>query len=355
MNFLRRSFVIYNQAVGYAENRLAPARRWATRRFPTHVLRLAVVCFSILAWCCPGISAKEFRFAFSDTLQVEDNPRIDVSFPDGQVQVVGGDGTEIVVEATKIVHAVSMEEARDIANGFTIALARSGSRYQVHADYKQLTERKRSLWKKLLGNGEVESYGALEWTIQVPSNCMLTVSAQHGRIAVSHIRGELTIKSSTAEIDLASIEGAISVQNTSGSTSGEFLFGETTVRQAMGRVDLKWVEGDTRIKTTSANIALVQERGAIDVETLAGNVDIATRLNSSRDYFVETETGHIRLAIPETSSADLRIESEIGEIQIDVPVTVRTMSDQLVEGIFGYGGVRVSLRSVSGDVTVAQQ
>jgi DUF4097 and DUF4098 domain-containing protein YvlB len=248
-----------------------------------------------------------------------------------------------------------MDDAQAIADGFTIDASRSGDHYHLNADFKQQTERKRSLWKKLLGNGEIESYGSLEWTIQVPSDCDLNVSSQHGGISISHIQGDVTVKGSSAEIELASLEGTISVLNTSGSTSGEFLFGNLTVRQAMGNVNLQWIEGDTRVKSTSANISLVQERGAIDIETVAGNVDIATRLNSTRDYYVETESGHIRLAIPETSSADLRIETQIGQIKIDVPVSVRTMTDQLVEGVFGYGGVHVSLHSVSGDVTVAQQ
>ena len=314
----------------------------------------AVVLGCLVLLVAAPLSAKEFRFGFHDTLKVGEQPRIDIACPDGRLQVIGTSDQVIVIEATKIVHAVGMDEAREIAEGFTISTGEHGGTYQVHADYQQLTERKRSLWKKLLGKGEVESYGTLDWIISVPADCELHVNGQHGEISISHIRGKVSVKSSTAEISLASIEGEIEVQNTSGATTGEFLFGPLTVRQAMGLVKLQYVEGDTRIKSTSADINLIQERGAIDIETVAGNVDIQTNLNSNRDYFVETESGHIRLAIPETSSADLRIESEVGEIQIDVPVTLRTMSDRLVEGEFGYGGVRVSLRSVSGDVTVAE-
>lgn len=100
-------------------------------------------------------------------------------------------------------------------------------------------------------------------------------------------------------------------------------------------------------------ITIQQSRGAIDLVTLSGEVNIQTELDSPRDYFVETNSGSITFIIPEASSGVLNIETQSGDVQTEMPVAVKSVSRNQLVGEFGRGGPTIRLSSSSGDVTVA--
>jgi DUF4097 and DUF4098 domain-containing protein YvlB len=81
---------------------------------------------------------------------------------------------------------------------------------------------------------------------------------------------------------------------------------------------------------------------------------VQTALASEHDYFVESASGDINLRIPQLSSGHLQITSQAGDIKSEIPVVVDAMSKRELVGTFGSGGVRISLSSTTGNVTVAQ-
>ena len=300
------------------------------------------------------VYAKDFRFDFQRVLDTGPEAVLELNYVSGNLTVVSSEDQRIVIEAVKRVDAVSMDEAQLIADHIEISVKQDNNRVSVATNYLRMRNRSASFWQKILGAGGTDSFGEVDWTIRVPRGCRLSVVNTSGNIDISHIFGDLDIRTSAAEIDLNSIEGVMNIENASGVTRGELLFGPVTLRQAQGKIDLRFVEGDIKIKSSAADISVRQERGALDLTTATGNVSIETYLDSSRDYFVETESGNISLSIPETSSGNLRIESQTGDIRTDIPIAINSMSHKQVDGTFGLGGVSVHLMSISGDVTVAQ-
>ncbi len=300
------------------------------------------------------LQAKDFWFDFQRVVETGPEAELALSYISGDLTITASDDDRIVIEASKHVNAVSMDEAQLVADHIEIKIEQDENRVEVAAGYLRMRNRGQSFWSKVMGTGGEDSYGEVNWDIRVPAECHVTVVNTSGRMKIGHIIGNVEIRSSAAEIELSSIEGAITVENSSGKTLGELLFGPVVVRQAQGEIDLKFVEGDIRVKSSTADVTIRQDRGALDLTTTAGNVDIQTNLDSSRDYLVQTESGRISLSIPETSSGDLRIESQTGDIRTDVPIAIKSMSHKQVEGTFGFGGVKINLTSISGDVTVAQ-
>jgi len=297
---------------------------------------------------------KEYGFDFQRIANTGTEAEVTLNYVSGNLKVVGGDDDRVIIEARKRVDAVDMDEAQMAADHIEIKVDQHESRVDIVTNYLRMRNRSQSFWKKVLGAGGEESFGEVDWTIQVPQRCRIAVVNSSGRVEISHLVGSVGIRSSAADIALTSIEGTVTVENSSGSTSGELLFGPVDIRQAGGRIDLKFLEGDLRIKSSTADINIAQDYGSLDLTTESGNVDVQTNLDSSRDYFVTTESGHIRLMIPETSSGELRIECQTGDIQTEIPITIKSMSHKQVEGTFGFGGAKINLTSVSGDVTVAQ-
>lgn len=313
-----------------------------------------ILIISLVLLMVTSVPAKEYGFDYQKIISTGPEAEVTLNYVSGNLTVVGGDDDRVIIEARKRIDAVSMDEAQVAADHIEIKVDQREKRVEIETNYLRMRNRSQSFWKKVLGAGGEDSFGEVDWVIQVPRHCKMTVVNINGEIEISHLIGGVEIRSSASEVTLTSIEGSVKVENSSGSVTGELLFGPVDIRQAGGRIDLKFLEGDVRIKSSTADISVSQDNGSLDLTTASGNVDIQTNLDSSRDYFVTTESGYIRLTIPETSSGNLRIESQTGDIKTEIPIAIKSMSHKQVEGTFGFGGVKINLTSVSGDVTVAQ-
>jgi len=298
--------------------------------------------------------AKEYTFQYQRIVEIEEAPELSLTLVNGDVTIIGTDDSRLIIDAVKKVHAVSMDEAAIVADHIEIRVDQSGDRVDVATNYLRLINRSPSFWEKVLGLGGSESYGNVDYTIQVPYGAKVEVVNTAGDFTIQNVFGDVSIQSSAADISLNAIEGNVEIDNNSGEIDGDLLFGSVLIRQAMGKIDLQWVEGDIRVKAKTADVFIHQERGSVDVTSNTGSIKIKTNLDSGRDYFVQTVSGDIEFFVPDIASGRLEITSEMGDIQTDVPVAIESYSRQGLIGQFGRGGVKISLQSGSGDVSVAQ-
>jgi DUF4097 and DUF4098 domain-containing protein YvlB len=312
-----------------------------------------ITALFVMAALAPA-SAKEYRMTFERQADTVGISTLDLTWIAGDCELTASDTDLIQIMAIKRVEAVSAEDANDLADHIQIQIEKIKDHLAVGTRYLRTLEKLPSFWQKMFSHGGDASFGMVDWKVKVPAGLKVRLTSSRGSITVGQIRNDLTIRSSASDISLASIEGAVTIDNGSGRLTGELIIGPVAIRQMLGTVNLQFVEGDIRIKSSSANISIEQELGALDLTTTTGNVDIRTNLESTRDYLVTTESGDIRLSVPESSSAQLKLNSRTGEIKTEMPVAIKSMSSTRLEGVFGEGGVRISLSSMSGDVTVAQ-
>ena len=294
-----------------------------------------LLCLCLLAAVGAGtpVLADEFTFDYQKIIDLEQPVRLSLEVLKGTIIVAGTDDDRLVIEASKIVRASNRREAEEVADHIEIKVKDSREAVAVKTNYLTMLNRNQSFWQKVLGGGSSDLVQVV-YRIKLPYGCSLNV------------------ESMAADIELANIEGDITVENGSGSTRGEFVYGSVTLHQPNGDVDLRWVEGDIRIKSTSGRIYINQVRGAIYLSTQSGDVTIQTELDSPRDYFVETASGRINFLIPSSASAGITIETGSGEVKSQMPIAIESMTRRRVVGKFGIGGPEVTLSSMSGDVIV---
>ena len=278
--------------------------------------------------------ADEFTFDYQKNITVSEPAELDLTAVKGRIVITGTPQDKIIIEAVKTVPASSREEAEEVADHIEIKVRTSGSKVRVETNYLKMINRSSSFWSKLLGTGSSNSYGAVDYKISVPS------------------RTSVSIMSTDAQIELSSLEGEMLIENSTGSTRGEYLFGQVTLIQPSGEIDLNWIEGDIRLKSNNSSISIIQVRGAIDLTTAAGVVNIQTELDSPKDCFVETTSGAIKFSVPTAASGQLDISTDSGEIRTELPVTIKSVTRKHLVGEFGDGGPTISLSSITGDVDV---
>lgn len=312
--------------------------------------------FAVIAvgWPVANAGAKEYSIPFDRGVDTAGITNLDITWINGDCRILPADGDQIVISAVKRIDALSAEDGQDLADHIQIPVERQKDHLVVSTKYLRTLESLPSFWHKMLGKNSDAAFGRVDWTIAVPSGLKVNLTSSRGSITLEQLRNDIIIKTSASDITLVSIEGEVTIDNGSGRLQGHLLIGPISIRQMLGSIALDFVEGDIKIKSSSAEISISQEIGALDLMTTTGNIDIRTTLESRRDYMVTTESGDIRLSVPQEASGRLKLNSRTGEIKTDMPVAITSMSSTRLDGVFGDGGVRIVLSSMSGDVTVAQ-
>lgn len=352
-------------------------------------MKLSILTLIALLGFTGGLHAEKYFFQYERELQTVGPVTLSVTNQIGQVTIETHESSQVLVKATKRIRAGKESEAADIVKNIDINVTQTGDKITVATNIGEPSDDKKSFWRKLLGGSVENPVLAVDYEITIPVHSNVTVDNQSGaikvtgvngnldlsmssgslsaaeiigdvtmsgagKISMDHLTGALTIKSSGAAVAMTSIEGPVEIGNSTGSSEGHLLFGPVTVKQESGKINLQFVEGDIRIKSSSADIIVQQEKGSLDIATYTGSIEVQTALASEHDYFVESASGDINLRIPQLSSGHLQITSQTGDIKSEIPVVVDAMSKRELVGTFGSGGVRISLSSTTGNVTVAQ-
>ncbi len=298
----------------------------------------APLCWMVALFCFAAITVRagEYTFQYQKIVEIQQPMMLDLSLVAGNVTITGNSEDRVMIDAVKTVRGSNHDEAEEVADHIEIHVSSSNNTVKIETNYLKMVNRSRSFWNKLFGSSGSDSYGMVDYHISVPSQTSVTVNSMEALIV------------------LTSLEGDINITNSSGATRGEYLFGPITISQPVGEVDLKWIEGDIRVKSTSSRIAIQQSRGAIDVATYSGSVNIQTQLDSPKNYYVETTSGSVDFTVPTYSAGVLNIETKSGEIKSDIPVAIKSVSRRRLVGEFGGGGPTISISSTTGDVEIKQ-
>ncbi len=300
------------------------------------------------------IFAKNYEFVEKKVFAVEPEIELEINYFGGNLEIVSHDVDRVVIRIVKRIDAVSMDEARYLAENIVLKASQTRTSLVINTNFLKKIKTSSSLWGKLVGSASSDPYGSVDFFVLVPRRCNLKITNNTGNVSVRDLLGSVLVYSSAAEIELNSIEGDITISNAGGTTKGELLFGDVIVNQPMGSLDLRYIEGDIKIRSNSATINIAQEKGSLDLTTITGDVSIQSNVYTGRDCFVTTESGNINLKLPSSLSGTLQISSELGNIKTEMPIIIESISRDKLVGQLGVGGVKIELKSTTGDVTVAE-
>jgi len=142
------------------------------------------------------------------------------------------------------------------------------------------------------------------------------------------------VNSVSGEITLRDLTGSVRIHTVSGDADGE---------RIRGALDLETVSGDVTLKESALS--------SIKAGTVSGDMQIHTPL-AEGPYTFKSVSGEVRLSVPPETHCTGELHSVSGDLVSAFPITgySRHHGNQavLVQG----GGVKVSLNSVSGDLSL---
>lgn len=176
---------------------------------------------------------------------------------------------------------------------------------------------------------------AVFYTIKVPVSSDLSVRTVNGPLHVADIIGAVYLRT---------VEGDITINRVSGQiiTSGV----DATIRGSE-------IGGTVGAKTVSGSVTLTQSKlTSFWLKAVSGDATIETTLDPSGTYFTGSVDGSFHLSVPPDSRAAVEMTSISGSASCSLPCNVLEQRRGHWQATVNGGGAAVSLKTVSGNLTI---
>ena len=160
--------------------------------------------------------------------------------------------------------------------------------------------------------------------ISVEHTSALHLKTGMGNIAVDRGLGDADITTGSGEVRVGEIEGAAVIKNSNGDTTVGQAGGDLRVKSANGRITIDRAHASVVAKTANGNVRIGEViRGAIVLETAAGELEIGIREGATAWLDVSSQYGRVRSSLDETgspepadASVEVRARTSYGDITI---------------------------------------
>jgi DUF4097 and DUF4098 domain-containing protein YvlB len=158
-----------------------------------------------------------------------------------------------------------------------------------------------------------------------------------GNIAVDRALGDADVTTGSGDVRIGTIEGAAVIKNSNGDTVVGEVTGDLRVKSANGRISIDRAHASVIAKTANGNVRIGEVmRGAIVLETAAGELEVGIREGTATWLDVSSHYGRVRNSLdeadsPEPSEAtvEIRARTSYGDIKIGRSnQTTQTRSNQ---------------------------
>jgi hypothetical protein len=307
----------------------------------------------------------------------------------GQVTVMEGRGSEVVIEVTRMGReAEGLEIATGVIRGVnTLRVIYPEDRIHYgemsRLSTTQLRVRddgtfggsssRRARRVTITGGRGMDAWADIR--VMVPAGRDVRVYIGAGGIKADGVRADLTLDTHSGEVTATRIRGRVVADTGSGRVSLSEIQGDVTADTGSGRVTLTGIRGDRVLVDTGSGRVTASDVTAerIDVDTGSGSVSL-DRVSSSyirvdtgsgsvevelltdvRTLEVDTGSGGVTVWIPAALGADFEIDTGSGGIDVEVPADFRRKSRSYATGQIGDGNGRIYIDTGSGGVRLRKK
>jgi len=252
------------------------------------------------------------------TFSVSSPARLNLGNIRGSVEIHPGEEGVILVTATKQSHTGDEKRTEIEITQEADGTVKAATRFPDGG------------WNWMFGSQPCE----VDYVVKAPRQCSLKLNGVSNTVLAEWFEGAVSVNSVSGEITLRDLTGSVRIHTVSGDADGE---------RIRGALDLETVSGDVTLKESALS--------SIKAGTVSGDMQIHTPL-AEGPYTFKSVSGEVRLSVPPETHCTGELHSVSGDLVSAFPITgySRHHGNQavLVQG----GGVKVSLNSVSGDLSL---
>lgn len=274
---------------------------------------LMVTLLAVVTGAGAGVASAD---EWSKTYTVTGHANLNVSTGDGEVNMSGTDGKQIVAKVTtwgwKIgPNDVVIEESQ---NGDTVTINVKTPHWNMGWGHK-----------------------GLKVDLAVPRDLDAQIHTGDGNISVRDAGGNLQFETGDGNVTTDTLKGNVEIKTGDGNITGQGFDGSLEAQTGDGNMTVRGRFDTVHVKSGDGNV---------EVEAADGS-KIASR------WEILSGDGRIALRLPENLQADLDARTGDGEITLGMPVqVVGSISRSSVHGKLNGGGGEINLRSGGGSIHI---
>ena len=226
-----------------------------------------------------GVLVQEHRFRIERRLEAGEIDTVEVTNAYGRVRIDSAHSESVEIELEKVVRDRSEEDARTLAEEFTIATAREGSVLRIGTNRMQLGRQGQRLRTHL--------------AIKVPKTVTLTVrndygdtrvsgiggpcrlESTYGRVYVESVTGDLEVTNRYKGIEIRNVIGTVHAHNRHGSITVQKIVGSTHLESSYKTITARNIDGDLEAKNHFGQVRVEDVTGQVTVQGSGSEVDVS--------------------------------------------------------------------------------
>lgn len=306
----------------------------------------------------------------------------------GEISVVPGNGSDVVVEVTRVGRDAGQlkVETSPIRNVQTLRIIypedRIIYRQQNWGGRTEFTVRDdgtfgggdserggRRVQIRSSGDG-LEAHANLR--VMVPPGKRVAINIGVGSLDASNVDGQISLDAASADISADHMHGSLNIDTGSGNVTVTTVDGDLSVDTGSGDVKISGATGsEITIDTGSGNVIGSDFRSThVNVDTGSGNIeltgvtapnlsldtgsgDVEVTLASDTDQLsVDTGSGNVTIGVPANFGSTVDLDTSSGEVDSDVAIQITRRGRQHLTGKIGDGQGRMDIETGSGDVNI---
>ncbi|MDO9391386.1 MAG: DUF4097 family beta strand repeat-containing protein [bacterium] len=282
---------------------------------------------------------------------------LSINQPRSDFEITGAETDQITITADIQVWAEDRDEAREKLKSLDISTETENGVLKIKVDGPPWTKKRRA---------------KVDFTIVMPKNIAAEISSASGEISVQNLLNGCRLNTASGEIEIFGCRG----ENNLSSASGDVEVNGCTetslkINTASGDIGVNGCSGDLSFQTISGD-AGISLSGDIQGQTVSGDIDIKAarpgeiriRSTSGDIQFqgpvaegssaaITTVSGDVSLELGADSSAAIEAATVSGDIDCELDLKDLRQSNRSLSGNLGSGQGSLSVKTVSGDITIS--
>jgi DUF4097 and DUF4098 domain-containing protein YvlB len=258
-------------------------------------LRIAICFLTFLLGGCTALPPTQNQI-FERQYTAEEISEINVDLQAGQINLVGGDSTEIILNASLANLDSIIEEHQDTILNLTFPESEIGDVI----------------------------------TFQVPLGVVLNINTFSAGVTVIDFFGQ---------VDISSVAGDVVL---------DAFTGDALLWAGRGDVDILYGQGDVVVIGEHGTLSVSGFDGDVSMTTIMGTLKFLGAESANGSAFLESDHGPVEVLLPETANFDIQVNTTSGYVTCLGSELSQTVSG--CEGIIGEGTESLAVRTVSGRV-----
>lgn len=175
--------------------------------------------------------------------------------------------------------------------------------------------------------------GRVDVELRVPRDLRVSVLAANGRICLNGLRAAVRARSSNGAVRVENVTGDVDIATSNAKVSSLCTCGRMVARSSNGKIEVE------------------DHRGSVDAHTSNGTIHCALQELGKEGIVLATSNGRIVLDLPDPVDGDVDIRVDNGVIRTGRDFDGSQRSGRL-KGTLGRGGVPIKLRASNGTISL---